>query len=338
MSDTSAVHGLPYIQAAQAQKHVTHNEALRVLDVLVQLSVEAQGTIPPGTPETGARYIVGTGGSGAWAGQDGAVALWEGTSWAFFTPQQGWLAWRRDTSVLTVFDGSVWVPYGTGMASSLPQFGINATPDAVNRFSVASDATLLSNAGAGHQVKINKADSDDTASLLFQTGFSGRAEMGTAGSDDFAIKVSMDGSTWSTALSIAADSGVPDLVAGATIDGQLAYARGNLLGTVSATGGQPTGAVIERGSNANGEYVRFADGTQICTSSLTTSGSGGVRWNYPLTFAASPHVTGSMSVTAAHFITTSGSGSGTSVTVNGWAHNGGRVASQTRLTAIGRWF
>ncbi|MCG7625689.1 hypothetical protein [Epibacterium sp. Ofav1-8] len=40
----------------------------------------------------------------------------------------------------------------------------------------------------------------------------------------------------------------------------------NLLGTVSESGGTPTGAVIERGSNANGEYVRFADGTQICIS------------------------------------------------------------------------
>lgn len=37
-----------------------------------------------------------------------------------------------------------------------------------------------------------------------------------------------------------------------------------LVGTVAQVGGVPTGAVIERGSNANGEYVRFADGTQIC--------------------------------------------------------------------------
>jgi len=43
------------------------------------------------------------------------------------------------------------------------------------------------------------------------------------------------------------------------------YARFNVLDTVSETAGVPTGGVIERGSNANGEYVRFADGTQICT-------------------------------------------------------------------------
>lgn len=45
------------------------------------------------------------------------------------------------------------------------------------------------------------------------------------------------------------------------------YGMRNILGTVSQSGGVPTGAVIERGSNANGEYVRFADGTQICTNS-----------------------------------------------------------------------
>ena len=41
-----------------------------------------------------------------------------------------------------------------------------------------------------------------------------------------------------------------------------------LLGTVSQSGGVPTGAIIERGSNVNGEYVRFADGTQICTTTV----------------------------------------------------------------------
>ena len=39
----------------------------------------------------------------------------------------------------------------------------------------------------------------------------------------------------------------------------------DMVGVVSQSGGVPTGAIVERGSNANGEYVRFADGTQICT-------------------------------------------------------------------------
>ena len=51
------------------------------------------------------------------------------------------------------------------------------------------------------------------------------------------------------------------------------FHTGNTLGTVSQSGGVPTGAIIERGSNANGEYVRFADGTQIC-SGLLSGGLG----------------------------------------------------------------
>ncbi|KAF0174090.1 MAG: hypothetical protein FD162_1325 [Rhodobacteraceae bacterium] len=50
------------------------------------------------------------------------------------------------------------------------------------------------------------------------------------------------------------------------------FHSGNLLGTVSQTGGAPTGAVIERGSNANGEYVKFADGTMICSKTITGQG------------------------------------------------------------------
>ena len=71
--------------------------------------------------------------------------------------------------------------------------GINATADATNRLAVKSAATLFDNAGAGHQHKINKAAAGDTASLLFQAGSSGRAEMGLAGDDNFHVKVSADG-------------------------------------------------------------------------------------------------------------------------------------------------
>lgn len=61
----------------------------------------------------------------------------------------------------------------------------------------------------------------------------------------------------------------------------------NLVGTVSQSGGVPTGAIIERGSNANGEYVRYADGTQICfTGPRTSSGTAWKTSFYTLTFAA----------------------------------------------------
>ena len=82
-----------------------------------------------------------------------------------------------------------------------------AAADATNRLSINAPASLFNHAGAGHQVKLNKSAATDTGSFLFQTGFSGRAEFGLTGSDDFQIKVSGDGSTWFNALQLERTSG-----------------------------------------------------------------------------------------------------------------------------------
>ena len=62
---------LDYLQAAQAQKHVTHNEALRALDALVQISVVSRGlATPPSSPVGGERYLVGATATDAWVGEE----------------------------------------------------------------------------------------------------------------------------------------------------------------------------------------------------------------------------------------------------------------------------
>ena len=77
-------------------------------------------------------------------------------------------------------------------------------------------------------------------------------------------------------------------------------AEADIVGTVSQSGGDPTGAVVERGSNANGEYVRYADGTQMCwRRRLIVEGSGSTMnatWNFPADFAG----TVQLSVTASY--------------------------------------
>lgn len=128
-------------------------------------------------------------------------------------PTIGWRADVAATGDTLRFDGAAWVTLtvegvtGEVDFQNLPSVGVGTTADTINRLSVAADATLLTNDGNGHQLKLNKAAPTDTTSLLFQTDFSGRAEMGTSGTDDFAIKVSPDGSTFHTALSIDADNG-----------------------------------------------------------------------------------------------------------------------------------
>jgi hypothetical protein len=220
MADTPNL-GLPYIMAAQAQKHVTHNEALRALDALVQLAViDRDTTTPPESPAEGDRYIVGTGSTGDWAGHDNEVAAFQDGAWATFAPHPGWRAWIIDEGALRTWNGSAWASVGGGgggVDGTYDTLGINATADTTNRLSLSSPASLFNHAGAGHQVKLNKADDGDTASFLFQTGFSGRAELGTAGDDDFHFKVSPDGSAWHEAIVIDKDTGVVDFPEGATI-------------------------------------------------------------------------------------------------------------------------
>ncbi len=101
---------LPLLSAAQAQKHVTVNEALSRLDGLVQLSVQERNlTAPPASPADGDRYIVAAGATGAWTGWDGDVVLFTGGAWVRLRPQEGWRVWVEDEGVLVVRMGGAWL-------------------------------------------------------------------------------------------------------------------------------------------------------------------------------------------------------------------------------------
>ena len=113
MSDISPHLLLPYILAAQAQKHVTHNEAVRLLDAMVQLSVlDRDLTAPPAFPADGDRYIVASGATGVWAGWDLNVTTWVDGVWMRLVPRPGWLAWIADEATFFVWNGSAWDSVG----------------------------------------------------------------------------------------------------------------------------------------------------------------------------------------------------------------------------------
>ncbi|WP_187970281.1 DUF2793 domain-containing protein [Aquibium microcysteis] len=202
---TSLLH-LPYIMPSQAQKHVTHNEALRRLDALVQIGVESRAqAAPPAPAAEGARYIVPAEPGGAWGGPAGAIAARQDGAWAFYPAAEGWLAYVRDEALLLVRRDGAWHPAVN--IEETPRLGIATAADDTNRLAVSAAATLLSHAGGGHQLKINKNAAGDTAALLFQTGWSGRAELGLPGGDDFTLKVSSDGSAWTEAMRVDRASG-----------------------------------------------------------------------------------------------------------------------------------
>jgi len=129
------------------------------------------------------------------------------------------------------------------------------------------------------------------------------------------------------------------------------YSQASVLGTVSNSGGTPTGAVIERGSNASGEYVRFADGTQICISpdwseDVTTAAGALYRnatpttWTFPASFYSSNGLTGHVGVTGnseTHWgvMRTLSGGTDAQITMFGHSPFTNRTV---RAMAIGRWF
>jgi len=312
VSDNSARLNLPYIAPSQAQKHVTVNEALQILDVLTQLSVVEIGALnPPSTPDAREVYVIGDTPTGDWAAHAGDLAYRSESGWLFIAPQAGWRAWDQTAERLSVFDGAAWVTSET-VTQNTDGLGVQTTWDATNRLAVASNATLFSHAGAGHQMKVNKAAAADTASLLFQSDWTGHAEIGLAGETALSVKISDDGAAWQTALRFDAaageiDAGLPitgvavqanatDVTPGRLMRADYGYGRGNLLGTVSQTAGTPTGAVIESGTTTDGAYTRWADGTQICQAvlELTFDAAGRLEttWSFPVGFA-----TGSTPVT-----------------------------------------
>ncbi len=199
---------LPYMAAAQAQKHVTHNEAIRDLDTLVQLNVISRDlNQPPTTNGNGESYIIADTPSGDWSGKQGQIASWQDNGWYFYPPKTGWRCWVFDEDKLCVWNGTGWAEVSGGGGSTAPVnpaalVGVNITADTANRLAVSSSNSLFTHEGDSHRIKVNKAAVGDTASLVFQDDFSGHAEMGLTGDDDFHFKVSVDGSTWKEALII----------------------------------------------------------------------------------------------------------------------------------------
>ncbi len=209
--DTSDNLDLPYIMPSQAQKHVTHNEALGILDALVQLAVlDRDLAAPPGSVAEGARYIVAGTATGPWAGQEGKIAHRLDGTWSFYTPKPGWLAFIVDETKLVCWTGSAWVDYSAAITAlqNLTLLGIGTTADAANPFAAKLNKALwtaktVAEGGDGDlRYTMNKETAPDVLSLLLQTGWSGRAELGLIGGDDFCLKVSPDGSAWTTALAI----------------------------------------------------------------------------------------------------------------------------------------
>ena len=105
---------LPFLEAGQAQKHVTLNEALRLLDAIVQLAVGDVNAVPPAVPADGECHIVGAAASGAFAGHENEIAAFQDGAWIFLPPRPGWRAWNAEAETLLVWTGAAWSEVSSG--------------------------------------------------------------------------------------------------------------------------------------------------------------------------------------------------------------------------------
>lgn len=255
---------LPLLVPNQSQKEITHNEALVILDNLVNNGVKDKDlTTPPENPSQNDLYIVGLGASGEWEGKDNQLAFYD-NGWRFCQARQGTKYWVNDENCIYVFNMTSWSKFsggeggessggGEGGATSLSQLddvsltsiskddilkfnggsfvnskslnnlegvGINCEFDEDNKLMVKSDYVLFDNNGGDSKIKANKSTATQTASHLFQDNYSGRAEFGLIGNDDFSLKVSSDGSEWKEAFVVDKATGNIDFKGEITKNGE----------------------------------------------------------------------------------------------------------------------
>ncbi len=109
MSDSSARFGLPFLVPGQAQKDVTHNEALALIDAVLGACAEAAGAdAAPPSPIVGQCWIVGPAPTGAWAGNAHALAVWTDGGWRFLPAVEGMRAWLKDEQLWATFIDDAW--------------------------------------------------------------------------------------------------------------------------------------------------------------------------------------------------------------------------------------
>ena len=279
MTDTPNL-GLPFIEGGQAQKHVTHNEALRILDAAIQIAVQdTTRTAPPPSPEEGQRHVVAAGAGGAWAGQGHAIASFQDGAWAFLAPKRGWCVWSVADDSMLVFDGAGWRAVGLPALDSVGHLGINTSADASNLLSVKSAAALFAAidtaaGGSGDvRLQLSKESASNTASVVFADNYSGRAEFGLVGSDAFKLKVSPDGSTFAEALAIDQATGNLTLPRGVALTGVCAPSPLTASQNDYAPAGLATAGVLQISAAAPRSLSGLAGGAEGRVVVLVNVGS-----------------------------------------------------------------
>ena len=114
MSDATPRLSLPYLQVNQAEKEVTHNESLSILDVMVNATFIDQLVAPPGAFSEGDTFLVKATATGPWAGKENYIAKYQDAAWLFFAPFNGMLIMNTTSGALWKYLDSAWSIFTAG--------------------------------------------------------------------------------------------------------------------------------------------------------------------------------------------------------------------------------
>jgi hypothetical protein len=266
---------LPLIEPAQAQKHVTHNEALFLLDAVTHLAVSYRNaTSPPATPIEGQRLLVDDAPTGAFVGAAGKIATFLAGEWTFLTPKAGWRVYVESDAMLLVHDGATWRILDSLIRnlSQLATLGVGTTADAATPLAARLNQILVTakpvvDGGSGDvRVYLNKESGARTASHIYETNYSARVEAGIIGDDHYRVKVSADGGTWRDGIIVDATTGGVSFPGGGP-------AKIRIFTTSASYTPSPGARLIETllfGGGGGG-----GGGASSATGSATAGGAGG---------------------------------------------------------------
>jgi hypothetical protein len=110
MTELTSRYGLPMLASGQAQKEITHNEALLLLDALAHPAIESRSlTAPPISPQAGQAWLIAAAPTGEWLDKAGQLAVWTSGGWRYIVPRTGMMLWSKADGVFIHYNGAVWL-------------------------------------------------------------------------------------------------------------------------------------------------------------------------------------------------------------------------------------
>jgi hypothetical protein len=133
--------GLPMLFTGQAQKEAYVNEAHSLVDAIAQCAIEGSASAPPATPVNGTNWLISTGATGDWAGQDSKIACYQSGNWMYVAPFDGLRIFNRATHQFVHYSS------GWQTAASVTAPGGGTTIDTQARTALANLISALQTAG-----------------------------------------------------------------------------------------------------------------------------------------------------------------------------------------------